>query len=296
MAGVYADIPGTRFALDQDGSVVKWRNFTTGSAWTDITASISEAQKVNTANYIEMAIGNDVWYTQVAVAFPEARTIGGVFSHFGSSGSNSDASNQTWEYSTDTTDGTDGTWSTFAVTYPLGASHNNINDTPKPFYRSDIASVSLSNVKGIRARWNGGWGYGATRIFVYHIYGSRPITSVNRLAFWNPSTDNALTAAYLDFGDIAQGSVVTRQFRIKNLSGTLTGNSISIAVSDLLPEYGSGGVQVSTDNSTYASSINIGNLASGVISSILYVRRTVPGAETVTQRHARLLANAASWT
>lgn len=298
MAGIYADIPGTRFALDQDGTVMKWRNFTTGSAWTDVSGSLVEAQKATAATFI--AVGSDpavANYHQIAIAFPEARSINGIYTHLGFNVATVIPQNLTWEYSTDTTDGTDGSWSTFAVTFSMFSSHDEVGENNKPYYRSDIATVSLSNVKGIRVRWNSNnsstWEY---RVYVLHIYGSRPITGVNRLAFWNPSTDNALTAAYLDFGDIAQGTSVTRQFRIKNISGTLTANSISVAVSDLLPEYGSGGVEVSTDNVAYASSINIGNLASGVISSTLYVRRTVPGAETTTQRHARLLANAASWT
>lgn len=298
MAGIYADIPGTRFALDQDGSVVKWRNFTTSSAWTDVSASIAESQKVNTANYVALGSSStSANYHQIAVAFPEARTINGIYAHIGFSVATVIPQNITWEYSTNTTDGTDGSWSTFTVTFTTLTSHDEVGENSKPYYRSDIATVSLSNVTGIRVRWNGNNGSPFEyRAYVLHIYGSRPITGVNRLAFWNPSTDNALTAAYLDFGDIAQGTTVTRQFRIKNLSGTLTANSISIAVSDLLPEYSSGGVEVSTDNVVYASSVNIGNLASGVISSTLYVRRTVPGAETTTQRHARLLANAASWT
>lgn len=298
MAGLYADIPGTRFALDQDGSVVKWRNYTTLGAWTDTTASIAEAQKVNTANYVDMNVGNDSTVLQVAVAFPEARSIAGIFTHFGFSNNVSNATtNLVYEYSTDTTDGTDGTWTSFTVTYTSLANHCNLNHNPKPYYRSDIVTLSLNNVKGIRIRWSGTYGSGMShRMFVYHIYGSRPTASVDRLAFWNPSTDQAIGVAALDFGDIAQGTSVTRQFRVKNLSGSLTANNITVQVSDILPDYTGTGVQVSTDNSTYTSSINIGNLASGTISATLYVRRTVPGAETPTQRNARLLANAASWT
>lgn len=298
MAGVYPDIPGTRFALDQDGSVVKWRNFTTGSSWTDVTSSVAEIQKVNTANLIALGTDNtQATVYQMSIAFPEARSVNGLYFHAGYASGGWAANSPTWESSTDTTDGTDGTWSTFTVTFSNYANHNEINDSSKPYYRSDIATVSLTNIKGIRLRWNGAVnGNSEYRVFVLHIYGSRPIASVNRLAFWHPTSDNALTAAYLDFGDIAQGSVVTRQLRVKNLSGTQTANNITLAVSDLLPEYTGTGLQVSTDNVTYQSSVNIGNLASGAISSTLYVRRTVPGAETTTQRHARLLANAASWS
>lgn len=299
MAGVYADIPGTRFALDQDGSVMKYRDYTASSAWTDVTASLSEAQKVNTANYINMLFpGNaNANYNQFAIAFPEARTINGLYLHAGFNDGTPQAQNFTWEYSTNTTDGTDGTWTTFTVTFSFFGSHDQSGDSPKPYYRSDIATVSLSNVKGIRARWQSSHSWGVQyRVYVFHVYGSRPTTGVDRLAFWHPSSDQALGAAYLDFGDIAQGTSVTRQFRLKNLSSSLTANTITLQVSDLLPEYTGTGLQVSTDNTTYQSSVNVGNLAPGVISGTLYVRRTVPGAETTTQRQARLLAAAASWS
>lgn len=296
MAGLYADIPGTRFALDQDGTVFKWRNFTTSSAWTDITGSLAEIQKVNAANYVDIAV-NAAQYPQLVMAFPEARSINGLYVHFGGASDNRvNVQNFTWEQSSDTTDGTDGTWSTFTATFANFGQHDNVTDAVKPFYRSDIATVSLTNVKGIRVRYNDPV-YGATtRLLIFHVYGNRPTTGVDRLAFWHPSSDQALTAAYLDYGDTPQGTSMTRQFRIKNLSGTLTANSISVTASDLLPDYTSGELQVSTDNTTYSSSVNIGNLASGVISSILYVRLTVPGAEAPSQRNARLLANASSWT
>lgn len=296
MAGYYADIPGTRFALDQDGSVFKVRNFTQAGPWTDMTSSVGEALKANTANYVNL-ISQVYEYAQVAVAFPEARTISGIYAHFGCDDGNRAAINFTWEYSTDTTDGTDGTWVAFTVTFNNLNYHCASSHSTKPYYRSDIAMVSLANVKGIRTRFNLSGSYGSwLRAYVIHIYGDRPLAGVNRLAFWNPTSDQALGAAYLDFGDISQSSVVTRQFRIKNLSGTLTAGTTTVAVSDLLPEYTGTGIQLSTDNITYQSSINIGNLAPGSISSILYVRRSVPSNETTTQRQARLLANAATWS
>lgn len=297
MAGVYTDIPGTRFALDQDGTILKWRDYTTSTTWADISASLSETQKVNTANYIDIATpsGND--FVQFVVAFPEARTISGIFLHGGWSATNITTQSPAWEYSTDTTDGTDGTWAATTVTFTNYGQHDQGSDNPKPYYRSDIATLALSNVKGLRMRWNGAanWSSNA-RIFVLHIYGSRPNTGVDRLDFWHPTTDQEIGAAALDFGDMTQGTSATRQFRLKNLSGTLTANTITVQVSDLLPEYSGTGVQLSTDNVTFQSSVSIGNLAPGVISSVLYVKRTVAATETTTQRQARLLANAASWS
>jgi hypothetical protein len=296
MAGIYPDIPGTRFALDQDGTILKWRDYTTSSSWTDISASIAETQKVNSANYASSGIGNsDI--AQFVFAFPEARTISGIYLHGGTpSNGSSQMLSVTWEFSTNTTDGTDGTWTSMTVTFTNFSQHGFLSSTSKPYYRSDIATVALNNVRGIRLRWNQSGGWGGESICVFHLYGTRPTTGVDRLAFWHPSTDQAIGAADLDFGDIAQGTSMTKQFRIKNISGTLTANSITLQVSDLLPEYTGTGLQVSTDNVTYQNSVNIGNLASGIISPTLYVRRTVPGAETTTQRQARLLAHAASWT
>lgn len=297
MAGVYADIPGTRFALDQDGSVVKWRNFTTGSSWTDVTSSIAETQRVNTANLLELGTGDASHLGQLAIAFPEPRSVSGLYVHLGFVNGGQPVNTSAFEYSTDTTDGTNGTWSSFTATFANPTAHDQGSDVSKPYYRSDIAALSLTNVKGIRIRWSSSWnGAGNHRVYVCHMYGSRPTTGVDRLAFWHPSSDQALGAAYLDFGDIAQGTSVTRQLRLKNLSGTLTANTITLQVSDLLPEYTGTGLQVSTDNVTYQNSVNIGNLAPGAISSTLYVRRSVPAAESTTQRHARLLANAASWS
>jgi hypothetical protein len=82
---------------------------------------------------------------------------------------------------------------------------------------------------------------------------------------------------------------------LKNISGTLTANDITLSVSDTDNEF-NGNLLVSVDNVTYLASINIGALAAGAISSTLYVRRAVGAAETATQRSARLLVNAASWS
>lgn len=289
MAGIYADIPGTRFALDQDGSVAKLRNISTGSAWADITVSVSAVMDTGNDDFIDLAgIGEDhTW--EMSVAFPEPRTLNGLFCTYAAGAGGEQA--PTFYYSLDTTDGTDGTWTVFT-----GPTRMVTAGTLRPFYRSSIGTFGpLISVKGVRWRQGHVNNFGSFhRIYCFHLYGSRPMTGVDRLAFWNPTTDQALTAAYLDFGDHPQGTVTTRQFRIKNISSTQSANTITVIANDLDNEFG-GNLKVSTDNSTYLSSISIGNLASGLISPILYVRRTVPATESAIQRSARLLANAGSW-
>lgn len=290
MAGVYPDIPGTRFALDQDGSVAKYRNITSGSGWTDVSGSLSAIVDAVNEDYVDVVgIAEDQTW-EFSLAFPEARTLNGIF--LASAAGAGGTTGNTYYYSNDTTDGTDGTWATFT-----GPNWVDTSATLKPYYRSTLTAFgAMNNIKGVR--WRQTHANNSTswhRIYCLHVYGSRPLTGVDRLAFWHPTLDQALTAAYLDFGDHPQGTVTTRQFRIKNISATLTANSTTVNVSDLDNEFNSN-LLVSTDGSSFASSINIGNVTPGTISSVLYVRRTVPGAETATQRVARLLSTAASWS
>lgn len=290
MAGVYADIPGTRFALDQDGSVAKYRNITSGSGWTDVSGSLSAVMDALNDDYLDMTGISEDHTWEFSLAFPEPRVINAIFlaSAAGAGGTNGN----TYYSSTDTTDGTDGTWTTFT-----GPAWRDTSGTLKPYFRSDVAAFGpLADIKGFR--WRQTHANSSTnwhRIYCLHIYGSRPTSSVDRLAFWHPTLDQALSAAYLDFGDHPQGTITTRQFRIKNLSGTLGANTITVSVNDLDNEF-NGNLLLSTDNTSYTSSSSIGSLAAGVISGTLYVRRTVPAAETPTQRAARLLASANSWS
>lgn len=290
MAGVYADIPGTRFALDQDGSIANFRNISTGSAWVNVTSSLSSVLDTGNEDFIDITgVGEDQTW-ELALGFPEPRTINGVFlaSAAGAGGTNSN----TYYYSTDTTDGTDGTWTTFT-----GPNWIDSSGPFKPYYRANLTAFGpLTNVRGIRWRQGHANNFASWhRAYCLHVYGSRPTTGVDRLAFWHPTSDQALTAAYLDFGDHAQGTSTTRQLRLKNISGSLSANDITITVNDTDNEF-NGNLQLSLDNATYMNSINIGNLGAGVISNVIYVRRTVLAAETATQRSARLLANAVSWS
>lgn len=288
MAGVYPNIPGTRFALDRDGTVAKVR--ATSQAWYDVTGSLPNAMTTDSATYIDLpnTVNND-W--ELAVAFPEPRDITGLFVEYGVGGMDNGIISS-FQYSNDTTDGTDGTWNTGTLSGMLKSA----GGTMKPYYRSIIGTYALTNIRGIRLGKTVGDATSTNwRIYALHLYGSLPIAGVDRLAFWDSAADQALPPAYLDFGDNPQGAVVTRQLRIKNLSGTLTANTINLQANDLANDF-SNNVLLSIDNASFFSSINIGNLAPSTVSSVLYVRRTVPVAETATQRSMRLIVEAASWT
>ena len=295
MAGVYPDIPGTRFALDKDGTVAKRRDYTAQSDWTDVTSSLVNIQTVSTSSHVAMTLADDINYSEISFAFPEARTVSGLYVHAGSTSSGFMVQEYRWEYSQDTTDGTDGTWTSFTTDFSFFDQHRSNGHSSKPYYRSDIAPVSLTNVKGIRFRFYTRYNTTA-RLFVLHIYGSRPTSGVDRLAYWHPTLDQAISPSALDFGDIPQGDSGTRQVRVHNLSGSQTANDVSVSVNDVLPEYDTGDLQLSSDNSTFVSSLSLGNLSPGATSPIIYIRRTVPAAQTPGLRNARLITEATSWS
>lgn len=297
MAGVYPDIPGTRFALDLDGTVMKWRDLTAGGAWNDVSSSIVNTQAVTTSNYIACTTASRGGSSQITVAFPEARSLNGVYLHAGTDNKESTVVSA-WSYSTDTTDGTDGTWTNFSVVFNDYTSHDNATESSKPYYRSDIAPMSLTNVKGLRVNiaMNDTFASYTSQIYTLHLYGSRPATGVDRLAFWHPTLDQVIDPAALDFGDIPQGTSNTLEFRVKNLSSSKQANGVSVDISDIKPEYDSGNMQLSTDNNTFASSLNLGNMTAGAVSAIVYVRRTVPSTQDPGLRFARLIADATSWS
>src|SRR5690606_21056545 len=96
--------------------------------------------------------------------------------------------------------------------------------------RSNVISLSLTNVKGLRVRKTGGSGGGnlSSRQFAgLHLYGV--ISQSSRTKLWHPTLDEPIAFTHLDFGDVPRNQVVTRQFRVKNMSSTLSASDIEIS-------------------------------------------------------------------
>lgn len=293
MAGVHADIPATRMALHLDGSTAKWRNVTTASAWTDATSQLTNIQDIQTTTYLSFTADRS-HTVEVAVMFPEARDLRGIFWRWAHTASMS--ASYSLYYSTDTTDGTDGTWT---VHTPHGGDAS--GNVGPPYYRDNIAAITLNNVKGIRLRmlgWSGNSSAGDYRVYVAHVYANRPSTGVDRLAFWHPTLDQALAPAALDFGDIARGAVHgPRQFRLKNISGSQTANGIQVLAEDLAGRgFGTNALEVSADGSSWAATASVGILAPGAISTVKYVRLTLDPALGTQARAGRLYTTTTSWS
>lgn len=279
MAGTFPDVPGHRFMYDQDGTIVLSSPSTASSPLTVIDPLILNDE--DDSDQIVIGGGSGGW-KEFTWAFPEPRSITGFFAKYSASLSG------TLSYSTDTTDGTDGTWQSYgSVSAGMATSYN-------PYYRTSIIPLSISDVRGVRIRFT------QTSNQTYyiqsvHLYGTIPTAeSTDRLEFWQPSANSVLDKAGLDFGDVPLGSVTTKQFRVKNLSSSLTATSVVVSANNL-----AGGTQndamvsaleFSTDGSTWGPSATIDEIAPEAISSVVSVRRTVGLAEDISPRFARIMA------
>jgi len=290
MAGSYPDVPGYRFAYDVDGTIGVVSPIAGGVA---NTISSTDLAKMNqnssiadgsTMRFDSRSYASGGGNNYVALLFPEVRTITGYMLVTYASIPNGGRVIQT---SQDTSNGVDGTWTTQDASYPL--LHGGATQV-SPIYRSDINHVTWSNVIAVRwAMFHVGW--------AFHFYGSIATTeSPDRLRIIDLSSNDI--ASQLDFGNLKQRATSTRQFKVKNNSPTLTANSITVSLnvpSDANPSI-LGQYQISTDNVAFANAINIGTLAPGAESGILYVRMNPANNAQLGPWAARIIAHPTSWS
>lgn len=177
--------------------------------------------------------------------------------------------------SVDSTAGTDGTWVTRSTNL-AGGIDGYMFDSPyiQNTYRRSIVTVNWANVKAIT------FAFPANEFFTegIHFYGNMSVAETDYLQFWDPTAPVVATPGQLDFGDIKRGGTGTRQFRIRNASPSKVATSITVTSDALTPSNPTllNTTLFSSDGSTFARSINIGNLAAGAVSGVLHCRMTVP--------------------
>ena len=284
MAGTYADVPGRRMAWDADGSVgLSHRTESGGFPVRDIDAA--DTDQLNgeafTTN-VDFADFNqhDGW---VAVMFPELRDLDGYYLQ-GTWGT-SDRTHAV-RTSTDTTNGLDGTFTEISSDYPDPAD-NSTN------YRAAIASASATGIRCVRFEFGSLEGFGG-QLRTLHLYGTISTGGTpDRLLFIDNSTGLEFTGSQ-DYGDIPRGSARDVDIKVKNNSGSLQANTITLDSEDL--DGGSGSWYTFDSGSGFSGSLAVGNLAAGASSSVITVRQVIPDAATVGLHAARLYLAVASWT
>ncbi len=267
MAGSYPDVPGRKVQYDLDGSA----GFTfSGSG----TVALYNTAQLITLNDNTDTVSYPASYSTHGLIFPVPMDIIGYYTV-------QNGGPATIQTSLDTGNGFDGTWTSqgTVVTGP----------TMVPGYRTNIQTVSWTTIKAVRFS-------GTNYIYGLHLYGTPSTGQPRWLAAWNPTTDTELSGAYFDWGDIAQGSMATRTFRVKNL-GTLTAQSVVVSV-ETFESYTpsvAATYTFSVGGGAYASTASLGNLAPGAISSVVTVRRLTTSDAPPSLHAGRYKFSVGSW-
>lgn len=309
MVGVLADVPGIRFAYDTDGTLIRYKNpDTTFKEITNASIINDESATANTTTdliefwragqngqNIQTVGPNSLGFA--TFIFPQLRNLAGYYAMFWSQSVSNTGQFRALQWSANTTDGSDGTWTEIASAF--SGDFLNSSSIPSgtviPNYRTRITPLSLTGVKGLRfgmSRDNTNFDTRDAHGFAaFHLYGSIP-GSTGGVRMWHPTLDQEVSGAHFDFGDIPQGSITTKQFRVKNSHATLaaTNTVIAVAANNLSDALMAQGMSLSLDNTTFGSTVTIASIASGAISPIIYVRRTVGPSEPSTARSARITA------
>jgi hypothetical protein len=298
----YPAAPGQRMAIDRDGSTCTWWNTnTTGGPFEAQWALAIMNSEYGASQWPQTQLTANTWepegnvggLTYITIIFPEFRDITGLYIDY--TVQNYSITTVVFATSTDTTDGRNGTWVT--QTYPPAGAGL------EPGWRGNISTINpaWTGVKAVQIQGNGlAQPSGFPLMLTYwHLYG-QPSSgqNPNSLRIWQTTTDAEVTGP-LDFGDIAQGSLATAQFRIHNLSSSHTANgpitvsmeALSNANPSLLSQF-----SLSTDNVNFFSSLNLNTLPPLGYSPVIYVRDFVASNAALSAWALRIVALPSSWT
>ncbi len=284
----YTALPDMRMPYDDDGSV-----YALGSLFDGILNYPSGSQALHangsvygTAGAGGAATASVVGYRGAWLFFPELREVTAFYAWFHTTDGASSAvmTASLIEGSTNSTNGLDGTWETASVG---GAPTRNNNFD----WRSTIKSLSFTGSKKI-VRLCFTYNWAAVNVYLLHVYGEKGSgqTPDDIIYIDHDTTPGVEYTAPEDFGDRPLATTVTRQFRVKNTSATLTANTINIQCNDA-------DFAISTDNTTWVVTINIASLGPGAESSTMYIRNTTPAPGALLgPRFARIVTTVGSWT
>lgn len=291
MAGVYPDVPGVRLPYDVDGTLVKiaptisHANSTINGSWTSVAAGDVGAMNDGTFTTSAADVTPGAFSGRLySFTFPQPINISGYKLACYRETSAFDVSGI--YLSADTSDGTDGTW---------GSNQAAIVDwTPTLVTMRGFNTVTWNNVKGIRIWITFNDSNGSRRFAIRDLalFGSWASAG---LMGWHPTLNQQIGGADLDVGDVPLGSVHTKTFRIKNNNVKIANNVLIASTRGVASTVA--GLEFSSDNTNWDTTLNITSIAAGAISPILYVRRTIGAGETANiPGIAQITFTAGSWT
>ncbi len=283
MAGLYADAPAAKVMYDRDGSnVVYWAS----GAGANNPTELGGAATIVLNSEGGTGYNNNTQYGTpgLAVIFPELMDIVGYYVYFGDRVNPANVAT-----SVNTTNGYDGTWVAQSAT---------VNGAT---FRSIIA-VTWSGIKGVRfSNYQGNGISNSSQFNNVHFYGQPSSASLTatptRLRLWNPTLNQLLSAAAFDYSDASRTYTFDKTFRVKNVSATLTANSVLLSTAALTDTSPTVLSQLSvSQGSGYATTQTITSLAPGAISAVCTLRFVAASNAVVGLWRQRLIASAGSWT
>ena len=275
----YPTLPDRRIPYDNDGTVVMQGDEFYGTTSTSSGGDIAEW---NDYDLVQAGISRGGGHpTTTWFFFPEQREVTAFYAYGGGAAA---VAMGAVKGSNDTTNGLDGTWETATLSGGDPALVTAFS------WRDGIKAISFTGgKKTIRMTLAVDGSY---FLVICHLYGEKVAgqTPDDLIFIDHYTTPGVEYTAPEDFGDRPLGTSVTRQFRVKNASATLTANTINIQCNDA-------DFVISTDNTTWVATINIASLGPGAESSTMYVRNTTPNpGNLLGPRFSRIVSTVGSWT
>jgi len=299
MAGSYDDAPGRKMAHYEDGTICLRGTAKSGGSPDILTGVLNDY--TNGANHKRLvehnhAGSNGIWGADTEsgtwgaiLIFPELRDIDGTYIM----GENFDSLGLLT--SVDTSNGLDGTWVLQSSTYATVVSNPGSNYLI-PDYRESIYAWTATGKRAIQFWYNNTSGLDANYLRQFEVYGEIGSGETpDRLLFIDD--DTALEYGVpQDWGNRPRGAAADKDIRVKNNSGTLTANTITIGrgrTESVPPDSTS---WYTMDNgSGFGSSVSITSLAAGV-SDTWTLRQIIPTTAVPGIYESWISYDATSWT
>lgn len=334
-SSVYPTVPGHRLDLSEIGAVMLYRD--ASGAMLEVPPDGLSLTQSLVNNVLGIPSPGDYIASYVWIIFPRPVNLFSIFINngkyyyagypYGQLFTESDLAT-----SRDSTNGIDGDWSGTGVyvnsgqfgfdpldPYALVSRRNFLRSSrPSDVFLGDTTDVIDANsrhwsrlnvvpllgdmfgIRGIRISLDGRqkaqnntYNYLICSLLLFGEYSQDPGDVLEFL----DSSGSVFSQKYLDLGDVKEGSTLSKSFKVKNLSSTLTANSVTASlVVDLDSDptltdrykFDSGGV--------LTSSISIGSLSPGATSSSFAVKQTTPSGSRWGPSSVTLRATVGSWS
>ena len=281
----YTPAPDQRLPYDVDGSIVVQdidthtpAHFASSS---DMQGWQSAAGAAPNTGYTNVNSPISTW-----ICFPQLTVVTGIYGY--ADGRAYGGAFDEVTGSADSTNGLDGTWETATLSggFPAPPGYTDL-------WRSGIKPVSFSGpMKWVKVRFQnpGTPGY----LVQLHVYGHKASGEVpdDLIAIDSDEGSSEFTGPE-DFGDVHEASTpITRSFKIRNTSATLTANSVLVEV-DLGSHW-----KISLDGATWVTSLTLpSSIAPGADSPTIYIQDIPPSfTAPLGPDEGRVVWQAGSWS